>query len=55
LPSSTRDEAATLAEDNLLTFNPFAQADSLAIANLASHVVDAPAHGVWRPLHSAGH
>jgi hypothetical protein len=36
------DEAATLAEDNLLTFDPFAQADSQLKPLLASHVVDAP-------------
>ncbi|OFZ65723.1 MAG: hypothetical protein A2V79_04530 [Betaproteobacteria bacterium RBG_16_56_24] len=40
-----RDEVATLAEDNLLTFDPFAQADSQLKPLLASHIVDAPTHG----------
>jgi hypothetical protein len=40
-----RDEAATLAEDNLLTFDPYAQADAQLKPLLASHIVDAPTHG----------
>ncbi|OGS96054.1 MAG: hypothetical protein A3H31_01020 [Gallionellales bacterium RIFCSPLOWO2_02_FULL_57_47] len=40
------DDAATLAEDNLLTFDPYAQADSQLKPLLASHIVDAPTHGV---------
>ena len=39
------DDAATLLEDNLLTFDPFAQADSQLKPLLASHIVDAPTHG----------
>ena len=39
------DDVASLAEDNLLSFNPFAQADSQLVPSLASHVVDAPVHG----------
>jgi hypothetical protein len=40
------DEVASIAEDNLLTFNPFAQADAQLQPLLASHIVTAPAHGV---------
>jgi VCBS repeat-containing protein len=39
------DEAATLAEDNLLSFDPFAQADAALRPMLASSVVSAPTHG----------
>ncbi len=39
------DEVATLAEDHLLTFDPFAQADIQLKPLLASHIMDAPAHG----------
>ncbi|OGS96465.1 MAG: hypothetical protein A3H31_08415 [Gallionellales bacterium RIFCSPLOWO2_02_FULL_57_47] len=39
------DEAAVLAEDNLLTFDPFAQADAALRPMLASSVVSAPTHG----------
>ena len=40
-----RDDVATLAEDNLLTFDPFAQADTQLKPLLASHIVTGPAHG----------
>jgi len=40
-----RDDVATLAEDNLLTFDPFAQADAALRPMLASSVVNAPTHG----------
>jgi VCBS repeat-containing protein len=40
-----RDEAASIAEDNLLTFDPYAQADSQLKPALSSSVVDAPTHG----------
>jgi hypothetical protein len=40
------DEVASIAEDNLLTFNPFAQADAQLQPLLASHIVAAPTHGV---------
>ncbi len=39
------DDAATLAEDGTLAFDPFAQVDNAAILALGSHVVDVPAHG----------
>jgi VCBS repeat-containing protein len=41
-----RDDIATLAEDNLLTFDPFSQADAQLKPLLASHIVAAPTHGV---------
>jgi VCBS repeat-containing protein len=40
------DDAATLLEDNLLTFDPFAQADAALRPMLASQIVAAPTHGV---------
>jgi hypothetical protein len=40
-----RDDVATIAEDNLLTFDPFAQADSQLKPLLASHIVGTPTHG----------
>jgi hypothetical protein len=40
------DEVASIAEDNLLTFNPFTQADAQLQPLLASHIVTAPTHGV---------
>ncbi|MBI5429259.1 MAG: tandem-95 repeat protein [Nitrosomonadales bacterium] len=39
------DDVATLPEDNLLTFDPFAQADAALRPMLASSVVSAPTHG----------
>ncbi|OFZ66614.1 MAG: hypothetical protein A2V79_06080 [Betaproteobacteria bacterium RBG_16_56_24] len=39
------DDVATLAEDNLLSFDPFAQADSQLKPLLASHIVTGPTHG----------
>ncbi|MDD5058335.1 MAG: matrixin family metalloprotease [Sideroxydans sp.] len=39
------DDSATLAEDNQLTFDPFAQADTQLKPLLVSHIVDAPTHG----------
>ena len=39
------DDAAILAEDNLLTFDPYAQADSQLKPALSSSVVNAPTHG----------
>jgi hypothetical protein len=41
-----RDETATIAEDNLLTFDPFSQADAQLKPLLASHIVGTPTHGV---------
>ena len=40
-----RDDVAIIAEDNLLTFDPFAQADAQLKPLLASHIVGAPTHG----------
>jgi hypothetical protein len=48
------DEVASIAEDNLLTFNPFAQIDAPSPTGgglgwgsvFASHIVTAPTHGV---------
>ncbi len=39
------DEAATLLEDNPLTFDPYAQADAQLKPLLASHIVTGPTHG----------
>lgn len=39
------DDAASLPEDNLLTFDPFAQADAQLKPLLGAHIVDAPTHG----------
>jgi VCBS repeat-containing protein len=39
------DDAASLAEDNLLSFDPYAQADAALRPLLASSVVSAPTHG----------
>ena len=50
------DDTATLAEDNLLTFDPYAQADNQLRPLLASHIVDTPTHGAVAvlPRHASG-
>lgn len=40
-----RDEVASIAEDNLLTFDPYAQAAAQLRPLLSAQIADAPLHG----------